>query len=130
MIEFVNALRLKNLCLMNRAQEIWKDTGEVDEQGRKKQAPTGLFRPDGYGKIGSYMTAVIELTAKHGKMGQPERDDQLNAKYRARVITCKGNTLLEGQDLGELGVRGEAITWANVLTAISSKPSEEAGDTL
>ena len=130
LIEFITALRYKNLCLMNRSQEIWKDTGEVDEQGRKKQAPSGVFKPDGYGKVGSYVTCVLELTAKHGKMGQPERDDQLDAKYRARVITCKGNTLLEGQDLGESGVKGERITWANVLAAISSSPTEEAADTL
>ena len=112
MVDFVNALRFKNLCLMNRAAEIWKDTGEMDAQGRKKQSPSGKFKPDGFSKIGGFMTAVIELTAKRAK------DLDLDQKYRVKVVTCKGNTLMEGQDLSDYGVAGESISWGNVMTAI------------
>lgn len=112
LIDIVNALQFKNLCMMNRSSEIWKDTGEIDKQGKKKQAPSGKFKPDGFGKIGSFMTVVLELTAKRSKGLDFEE------KYRAKVSTCKGNTLLEGTDLHEYGVSGEAITWENVLTAI------------
>lgn len=118
MIDFINALRFKNVCFMNQGAEVWKDTGEVDKQGNKKQAPSGKFKPSGFGKIGAYTTAVIELTASRKKYQGNDEDEDLADKYRARVVTCKGNTLLEGQDLKDYGVCGRDITWANVLTAI------------
>lgn len=118
MIDFINALRFKNVCFMCQGSEIWKDTGEVDKQGRKKQAPSGKFKPGGFGKIGSYMTAVIELSATRKKPTTEDEEEAFEQKYRARVVTCKGNTLLEGMDLHDYGVSGQRITWPNVLTAI------------
>lgn len=112
MIDFISALRFKNLCLMNRAAEVWKDTGEVDNKGNKKQAPIGKFKPDGFGKIGSFMTATVELVVLRKK------GLELDTKYGVLVHTCKGNTLLEGQKLDEYGVVGEEITWANIMTVI------------
>lgn len=112
MIDFINALSAKNVVLIHRAAEIWKDTGATDKEGNKIQAPSGKFKPDGFAKIGGFVTAVIELTAKRTKL------DDLAMKYRAKVVTCKGNTLLEGQDLHESGVSGENITWENIMTAI------------
>lgn len=112
MIDFINALSTKNVVLIHRAAEIWKDTGATDKEGNKIQAPSGKFKPDGFAKIGGFVTAVIELTAKRTKL------DDLAMKYRAKVVTCKGNTLLEGQDLHEYGVSGSDITWDNIMTAI------------
>lgn len=113
MIDIVNALRTKNLVIINKNAEIWKDTGEIDKEGRKKQAPTGKFKPDGFGKIGGLMTAVLELSAKRIKV------NSFNEKYRLKVVTCKGDTMLEGQDLGEeYGVKGEEIMWENVMRVI------------
>ena len=114
MIDFINAMRFKNFVLVCRASEIWKDTGETDSQGRKKQSPTGVLKPDGFGKLGYFMTAVCELTARR-KM---PKDGRLDEKYRVVVKTAKGNTLLEGWDLHEYGVSGENITWENLLTAL------------
>lgn len=112
MIDLINALSTKNLVLIHKSSEIWKDTGEVDKQGRKKQAPTGKFKPDGFNQVGRFVTAVVELSAKRGKV------EGLDEKYRLKVITCKGNTLLEGSDLAEYGVKGEEITWDNLMTVI------------
>lgn len=113
MIDFINALSTKNVVLIHRAAEIWKDTGQSDAQGNKIQAPSGKFKPDGFAKIGGFVTAVFELTAKRNVK------DDLSAKYRVKVVTCKGNTLLEGQDLHDShSISGELITWDNLMTAI------------
>ncbi len=112
MIDFINALSSKNVVLIHRAAEIWKDTGATDKDGNKIQAPSGKFKPDGFAKIGGFVTAVFELTAKRNVK------EKLEDKYRVKVVTCKGNTLMEGQDLHEYGVSGESITWSNLLAAI------------
>ncbi len=112
MIDFINALSAKNVVLIHRAAEIWKDTGATDKDGNKIQAPSGKFKPDGFAKIGGFVTAVFELTAKRNVK------EDLSAKYRVKVVTCKGNTLMEGQDLHEYGVSGIDITWDNLLAAI------------
>lgn len=121
MIDIINTLSGKNLVLVHKAAEIWKDTGEVDKQGRKKQAPSGKFKPDGFNQIGRFVTAVVELTAKRGKCMGEDESEKLADKYRIKVVTCKGNTLLEGQDLGHEdlgGVAGEMIGWTSLLQAI------------
>lgn len=123
-IDFVNALGSKNLVMICRGAEVWADTGEVDKQtGRKKQAPTGKLKPEGFGKIGKFMTAVIELSAKRKKPSDEKApiEAQLKEKYRCRVVTCKGDTLLEGQDLEPFGVCGAQITWENVMAVIRAK---------
>ena len=112
MLDFVSALRFKNTCWVHRSGEIWKDTGEVDSQGKPKQKPSGKFKPDGCGKIMGSMTATIELTSNK------KRGLDLDTKYGVNIITIKGNTLLEGQSLAEYGVVGEEITWANIMTVI------------
>lgn len=115
-IDLVNAMGAKNLVMVCRGADIWKDTGEIDKQtGRKKQAPTGQLKPEGFGKIGKFMTCTLELSAKRKKPSTEDHKEALAEKYRCRVVTCKGNTLLEGQDLAEYGVSGEEITWENVL---------------
>lgn len=137
MIDIINMLRYKNSVLIHKATEVWKDTGEKDFKGRPKQTPSGAFKPEGFGKIGGLVTAVIQLESKKLKAlesdpNQFEREEILKKKYRCRVITCKGNTLLEGRDLGDEefvnaegdvveGVSGEDISWGNVLRAIGVK---------
>jgi len=121
MIDIINIFENKNLCLIHKSAEIWKDTGEVDKLGRKKQAPSGKFKPDGFNQIGRFVTAVVELTAKRGKCMGEDESEKLADKYRIKVVTCKGNTLLEGQDLGHEdlgGVAGEMIGWTSLLQAI------------
>lgn len=119
MIDLINALGSKNLVLLCKASEIWKDTGEVDSKsGRKKQAPTGKFKPDGFNQIGRFVTAVIELTAERRKLTGTDEDDILNKKYKCKVVTCKGNTLLEGSELTNEGICGRSINWKNLMTVI------------
>lgn len=111
MIDLVNALSTKNLVLIHRANEIWKDTGEVDKNtGKKKQAPSGKFKPDGFGKIGGLVTATVELKAAR-KPGL-----ELDQKYKCRIVTCKGNTLIEGEEPEQL--TGEDISWPNLMNVI------------
>ena len=112
MIDFVSALRFKNVCWVHRAGEIWAETGEVDKDGKKKQSPTGRFKPDGCAKIAYSMTATLQFLALRKK------GLELDTKYSVQVMACKGNTLLEGQTLNEYGVVGEAITWDNVMMAL------------
>jgi len=122
-IDFVNALGSKNLVMICRGAEVWADTGEVDSAGKKKQAPTGRLKPEGFGKIGKFMTAVVELTARRKKPSgdDPTVDEALREKYHCKVVTCKGDTLLEGQDLAPFGVCGEDITWDNLLAILKVK---------
>jgi hypothetical protein len=120
-IDFVNALSSKNLVMICRGQDIWADTGEVDKDGKKKQAPTGKLKPEGFGKIGKFMTCVLELTARRKKPTSEDHAKALKEKYHCRVVTCKGDTLLEGQDLDTFGVCGEDITWENVMAVLRAK---------
>jgi hypothetical protein len=121
-IELITALGSKNLCMICRGTEVWADTGEVDAQGRKKQAPTGKLKPEGFGKLGKFMTAVVELSATRKKPAEDATaEEALAAKYKCKVMTCKGDTLLEGQDLTPFGVCGAEITWDNVMTVIRAK---------
>jgi hypothetical protein len=120
-IDFVNALGSKNLVMICRGAEVWADTGEIDSAGKKKQAPTGALKPDGFGKIGKFMTAVVELTAKRKKPTSEDTEEALKEKYHCRIVTCKGDTLLEGQDLAPFGVCGQEITWENLMAVIQAK---------
>jgi len=117
-IEFINAMGGKNLVLICRGTEVWKDTGEVDANGKKKQAPTGLLKPEGFGKIGKFMTAVIELSARRKKPTTDDVKEALKEKYHCKIVTCKGDTLLEGQSLDDYSITGEDITWDNVMTIL------------
>lgn len=123
MIDFITALGSKNAVLIHRGAEIWADTGEVDRKGQKKQAPTGKLKPEGFGKLGKFMTAVVELTVERRKLVTHGRTEEqvLKEKYRCRVQSCKGNTMLEGCDIGDDslgGVAGREITWDGIMAAI------------
>jgi hypothetical protein len=121
MIDFITALSTKNSVLIHRGAEVWVDTGEVDNKGRAKQKPSGKLKPEGFGKLGKFMTAVVELTVERGKVYGKTEEETLGKKYRCRVQSCKGNTLLEGCDLGEEdygGVKGRDITWDGIMMAI------------
>lgn len=125
-IELISAMGAKNLVMICRGTEIWADTGEVDKDGKKKQAPTGRLKPEGFSKIGKFMTVVLELSASRKKLlgedaGEDARREAFAAKYRCKVVTCKGDTLLEGQDLAPFGVMGLDITWDNVMTVIKAE---------
>jgi hypothetical protein len=120
-IDFVTALGSKNLVMVARGTDLWADTGEVDDKGKKKQAPTGRLKPEGFGKIGKFMTAVVELTATRKKPVSDDTQEALKAKYHCRIVTCKGDTLLEGQDLDAYGISGEDITWDNLMTVMNAK---------
>lgn len=111
MNEFISMLNHKNLCLIHRAAEVWKDTGEVDKNGRKKQAPSGKFKLDGCSKIGYLVTTELELFSK-------AKAESLEDKFHVRVRECHTNPLIEGQDLDGYGIVGEQITWDNIITAI------------
>lgn len=124
-IDFLNAMGSKNLVMVCRGAEIWADTGQVDKQGKKIQAPTGRLKPEGFGKIGKFMTATLELTAKRKKPSSQDSKEALEEKYRVKVVTCKGNTLLEGQDLAEYGVSGQNITWENILAVTGTGTGAE-----
>lgn len=114
MIDLINALKNKNLILIHRAKDEWKDTGEVDSQGRKKQAPSGKFQAEGFGKIGYFATVICELTST---AKASEADD----KFKIKLVKCQLNSLLEGQDMGEYSLKGEAITWENLMAVIGAE---------
>lgn len=111
MIDLINALKSKNLILIHRASEEWKDTGEVDKQGKKKQAPSGKFKAEGFSKVGYYSTVTLELINKK-KATTPDE------KFQCKIITCQTNSLLEGQDMAEYSLVGEEITFDNLMTVI------------
>lgn len=113
MIDLINALKTKNLILIHRASEEWKDTGEVDKEGRKKQGPSGKFKAEGFTKMGYFATAIIELV-NAPKAAEP--DD----KFKMRIVRCQVNALLEGQNMDEYSLKGEGITWDNLMTVIGS----------
>lgn len=111
MIDFINALRCKNLVLIHRAKEIWKSTGQTDKDGRPIKEPSGRFEQDGFKHIGAFLTANLELTSKRTAT-------DLDSKFRAKVVTSQYNVLIEGQDLSEYGIMGSEITWDNVITVL------------
>ncbi len=112
MIDYVNALRSKNLVLIHRAKEIWKATGQYDKQGNAIKEPSGKYEQEGYKHIGGFLTANLELTSKHTKT------DDLSIKFRCKVVTSQSNCLMEGQDLHDYGISGESITWDNIITIL------------
>lgn len=111
MTDFISAMKHKNLILLHRAAEIWKDTGEVDKQNRKKQAPSGKFKAEGCSKLGYLITCELEMISK-------PKADNLDDKFKVRVRECQNNPLIEGEVLDEYQVMGENITWDNVMTVI------------
>jgi hypothetical protein len=111
MIDFINALKHKNLVLLHRAAEVWKDTGEIDKNGKKKQGPTGKFKAEGCSKLGYLITCEIEMVDK-------AKAETLDDKFKVRIRECQNNPLMEGVLLDEYGVMGESITWDNLMTAI------------
>ena len=130
MIDFINALRAKNLVLACKASEVYQPTGEVDKMGRKKSEGTGKFKPDGFSKIGQFVTATIELTTSKKKLvsgdedeeGDQESKDQakLAQKFKARIQACKKKPLLENVDLSlkPYRIAGDRITWDNIMTLL------------
>lgn len=108
MIDFVNALRSKHLILIHRSKEIWKNTGKTDRNGDPIKEPSGKYELEGFSKIGGFVTSTIELTNNKAPT------DDLDKKFRARVVTCQTNPLLEGMDLSEYGVKGDGITWESL----------------
>jgi hypothetical protein len=112
MIDFINALKNKNLCLLHRAAEVWKDTGETDKQGRKKQAPSGKFRAETCSKIGYLITCELEMVTVL-------KAEDLDSKFHVKVRECQNNPLIEGKDLHDSHeISGNNITWDNVMIAI------------
>lgn len=111
MVDFVNALKHKNLILIQRAAEIWKDTGETDKQGRKKQGPSGKFKAEGCSKMGYLITCEFELISK-------PKATTLEDKFKMRIKECQNNPLLEGVLMDEYGLMGDGISWDNLMTAI------------
>jgi hypothetical protein len=111
MIDFISALRSKNVLLIHRAKEVWKSTGKVDKTGEQIKEPSGKFESDGYKNIGGFCTATIELTNN-------KKATNLDSKFRVKVVTCQTNSMLEGQDLHDYGVSGDGITWPNLMTAL------------
>ncbi len=112
LIDLINALRSRNLVLIHRAKEIWKPTGQYDKQGNAIKEPSGKYESDGFRHVGGYVTATIELTNKRVKTAE------LANKFRAKIITSQSNCLMEGQDLHDYGISGEAITWDNIITIL------------
>lgn len=123
LLDFCAALKPKNLCLMCSATETWQEV--VDENGKKKNVPTGHFKPEGIGKLGGTLTTTCQLYTVSKKIArEPGASDEeyeealLAQKYRIRVDRTKGNTLLEGQDLAQYGICGSNISWANLMSVV------------
>lgn len=120
MIDFINMMRAKNTLFINRASEVWKDTGRVDKQGNAIKEPTGRYEPDGFRGIGGHLTVNLEFQNK--AVGAVDRGNGTEAalakKFRVKVHKCQTNALLEGMDLETYGLSGEEITWDNLMTVI------------
>lgn len=117
MIDFINMLRSKNLVLIHRSKEIWKDTGLKDNEGMPIQAPSGKFEQDGFKNIGGFLTVNCEMTRKL-KVSTDGREvsDILAEKFKLRLVTCQTDegVLLEGQEL----LSGEDICWDNLVARL------------
>lgn len=111
MIDFINACKCKNLILIHRATDEWKATGEVDKNGKPKQAPSGKMKSDGFTKIGYFVTAVVELKLK------PTAGDA-DEKFQIKLVNCQTNQLICGQSLEEYGLVGDGICWDRLLLAM------------
>ena len=111
MQEFIGALKHKNLILLHRSAEIYKNTGEVDAAGRPKGVGTGKFKSEGCTKLGYLINIEVELVSA------PKADD-LDKKFRMRIRECQNNPLIEGEFMDEYGLKGEGITWDNIMTVI------------
>ena len=151
MIDIISMIRQKkNLLLIHRAKDVYKKTGQKDAMGNDKtEKVEGKHEPEAMGNIEGFVTATLELQSKKvlGESGRQMEDEgreeyrkrALKAKYRVKVMACKGNTLMEGLDLHKLseeeemklqaeseqyegpGVSGEDITWENIMLTLGIK---------
>lgn len=111
MIDFVTAMKHKNLVLLHRSADIWKDTGQTDKKGNKKQAPSGKHKAEGCSKLGYLITCEIELISA-------DLASTLDKKFKCKVRECQNNPLIEGELLDDYGVVGEGLNWDNLMSAI------------
>ena len=110
MIDFINAMRAKNLVVIHRSKEVWKATGATDKDGQPIKEPSGKYEQDGFKNIGAFLTLNVELISKRTKQ------DNLDDKFRVKVISCQTQVMLEGLDLHDKGISGSDITWENLMT--------------
>lgn len=102
-IDFIKAIRHKNVILTHRQGEIWADKGQRSSKGEVVKEPTGRFKLQGYNDIGYQVSGVIQMKADP-KKSAPE-------KFSVDVLKCQLNVALEGEkDRWE----GEDITWAAI----------------
>lgn len=124
MIDFINALRAKNVVLIHRSKEIWKNTGKYAANGEPIKEPSGKFEQDGFRGIGGFCTAVVEMTNNKTVVVPPPDEDghekAMSKKFQMRVVTCQTNSMLEGQLLTDYGISGADITWDNLLTVLEA----------
>jgi hypothetical protein len=112
MQDFIAALKHKNLILLHRSADIYKETGEVDKQGKKISADTGKNKAEGCSKLGYFINCEIEMVSK-------DKSNNLDEKFKVRVRECQSNPLIEGSMLDDYGMKGKDITWDNLMTVIN-----------
>jgi hypothetical protein len=128
MIDFVNGLRSKNLVLIHRAKEIWKNTGRVDKNsGEPIKEPSGKFEQDGFKNIGGFLTMNCEMINSNRLKVEKdeEEEDFLGRKFNIRVLACQTNALLEGRTLDDFGLSGAGISWDNLMAVAGIGGGEE-----
>lgn len=109
-IDFIKAIRHKNLILTHRQGEVWADKGQRDKEGKVVKEPTGRFKLQGYNDIGYQVSGIIQMLADP-KQKAPD-------KFSVDVIKCQLNVALEGE---KKYLQGEDITWQAIKGALWPK---------
>lgn len=107
---FIQAMHHKNLLLLHQSADEYKDTGTKDKYGKSVSVLTGRQKPDGCSKMGYEVNISLELKASP-TCPSGDTADKFSCVFRKNQY----NPMLEGVDLKEFGLVGEAITWENVL---------------
>lgn len=102
-IDFIKALRHKNLILTHRESAVYGDKGQRDKNGAVVKEDTGRKKLQGYSDIGYQVTSKIQMKSDPRKMA-PE-------KFSVDVVTSQLAVHLEGE---KDYWTGEEITWQRI----------------
>lgn len=102
-IDFVKAIRHKNLILTHRQGEVWGDKGQRDKEGKVVKEPTGRFKLQGYNDIGYQVSAIIQMKS--------DPRQQAPDKFSVDVFKAQLAAGLEGE---KDWLTGEEITWQRI----------------
>lgn len=109
-IDFVKAIRHKNLILTHREGALYVDKGQRDKEGKVVKEDSGRKKLQGYNDIGYQVSAIIQMKAD-SKKSAPD-------KFSVDVIKSQLNVALEGE---KDYFSGKEITWQAIKGALWPK---------